>query len=120
MNYSFYWMMMWAYFLLPALKSPGKACAHPFYIGNVVLCIWCTIVRVSGARSERTKHFYLDLLFPCDLGNTECSPDELECDNGDCKPGYLRCDGDQDCPGGEDELNCLPAAGMPVFQVPVN
>lgn len=35
-----------------------------------------------------------------------CTNDEFRCPSGKCIPNKYICDDDNDCSGGEDELNC--------------
>ena len=35
-----------------------------------------------------------------------CADDEFECENTTCVSRQQLCDGNDDCEGGEDELNC--------------
>jgi hypothetical protein len=35
-----------------------------------------------------------------------CPPNEYKCSSGKCIPKSWLCDKEQDCPSGEDEVNC--------------
>jgi hypothetical protein len=42
---------------------------------------------------------------------TRCRSDQFQCRTGECINKSYQCDGDRDCPGGEDERNCVRVGG---------